>query len=136
MISKEFLTAGHAIFTISNNKGDHYTYKVSAPAKQDPTRPIWFVSLLTGPDNQHDYSYLGLLHADGVVTVTAKSKFTPGSRSHAVVKWGVAQVWTGAELPAGYAIQHEGKCGKCGRPLTCPESINSGIGPICAERVA
>ena len=32
-------------------------------------------------------------------------------------------------------IQHIGKCCKCGRPLTDPESIKLGVGPICAKLV-
>ncbi len=30
-------------------------------------------------------------------------------------------------------IYHEGKCCKCGMPLTVPESIDSGIGPDCKK---
>jgi hypothetical protein len=32
-------------------------------------------------------------------------------------------------------MYHEGACCKCGMPLTTPESIEKGIGPICEERV-
>jgi hypothetical protein len=28
---------------------------------------------------------------------------------------------------------HEGKCGRCGRLLTVPSSIESGIGPECSK---
>lgn len=31
---------------------------------------------------------------------------------------------------------HEGRCGRCGRRLTVPESIESGFGPECARRIA
>lgn len=30
-------------------------------------------------------------------------------------------------------IYHEGRCCKCGMPLTVPESIDSGIGPECKK---
>jgi hypothetical protein len=33
----------------------------------------------------------------------------------------------------GYRIHLEGRCLRCNRPLTTPESIRRGIGPICAE---
>jgi len=33
----------------------------------------------------------------------------------------------------GYTILGEGRCVRCNRLLTTPESIKSGIGPICAE---
>jgi len=32
-------------------------------------------------------------------------------------------------------LMHHGKCGKCGRPLSNPESIRRGIGPICMARL-
>jgi hypothetical protein len=32
-------------------------------------------------------------------------------------------------------VRHEGKCGRCGRTLTVPESIDRGIGPECAGKI-
>lgn len=32
-------------------------------------------------------------------------------------------------------IWHEGKCGRCGRQLTVPESIESGFGPECVKMI-
>ena len=32
-------------------------------------------------------------------------------------------------------VWHEGRCGRCNRALTVPESIASGIGPECAKHV-
>jgi hypothetical protein len=34
-------------------------------------------------------------------------------------------------LPSGWEFRHEGRCGRCGRTLTVPESIDSGFGPEC-----
>ena len=33
-------------------------------------------------------------------------------------------------------IWHEGKCGKCGRPLTVPSSIENGLGPSCLKKLS
>jgi hypothetical protein len=30
-------------------------------------------------------------------------------------------------------VWHEGRCGRCGRALTVPESVERGIGPECWE---
>jgi len=38
-------------------------------------------------------------------------------------------------LPEFVEFWHEGVCGKCGRKLTVPESIESGFGPECIKRV-
>jgi len=32
-------------------------------------------------------------------------------------------------------VHHEGRCGRCGRALTVPESIKSGFGPECIGKV-
>ncbi len=134
MITKDFLTAGHAIFTVSNPLGEYFTYRVSAPNDQNELHPIWFVSVLTGPNNTEDYTYLGLLRDNGNVHTTAKSKFAKDSKPVKVAQWAIRQVWEGKSLPSGYDVKHIGKCGRCGRPLTTPESIDSGIGPVCAGR--
>jgi hypothetical protein len=41
---------------------------------------------------------------------------------------------TDGPMPAELEVWHQGSCGKCGRPLTVPESIASGIGPVCASK--
>lgn len=40
------------------------------------------------------------------------------------------------DLPEKAQVWHEGRCGACNRPLTVPESIENGLGPVCASRVA
>jgi hypothetical protein len=34
---------------------------------------------------------------------------------------------------SGWDVKHCGYCGKCGRVLTEPESLESGLGPICRK---
>jgi len=134
MISKQFLTAGEAIFTASNAAGKHFTYRVSAPDDFNEESPIWFVSVLTGPDNTRNYTYAGLLRGDGKVYQTKGSKIKEDAESWKVAVWAIKKVWNGETLPDGYDIKHVGRCGKCGRPLTDPVSIDTGLGPICAGR--
>lgn len=134
MITREFITAGRAIFTVSNNKGDRYTFQVTKKEANGQYPAVWFVALLTGPDNNTDYTYVGMLSADtGGVNLTRKSRFNDQSTPVRVLRWALRNVWNNQEFPAGYAIRHEGKCGRCGRRLTVPESIDSGIGPECAK---
>ena len=65
---RSFLTAGCATFTLVSCKtGTRYTYKVEAPTKPTPKgglkreidEPVRFVRLLTGQNNERDYTYLG-----------------------------------------------------------------------------
>jgi hypothetical protein len=129
---KSFFYGGKAIFTVSNNKGNHYTFKVST-IKDDPESP-YFVSVLTGPDNCTNYTYVGILHRLGFVRMTKKSKYNSESTVVKVFDWAVKQVFENKTLPDGYSIHHEGKCCRCGRRLTTPESVEKGIGPECEKR--
>jgi hypothetical protein len=135
--ARRFVTAGKAIFTVGNPKGQHYTFKVTAKADQHAGNPpVYFVSLLTGPQNTSDYDYLGMFNpATADVLLTKKSRFTEQAESVKVVRWALRQVCAGRALPAGYTFQHAGRCGRCGRLLTTPESITIGIGPECLGKL-
>lgn len=131
--NSKFFTGGRAIFTVANNKGEHYTFRVG---RSKPEQPL-FVGLLTGPNNEADYTYMGIYSPEHnhSVKLTKASKYNDESKPVKVIRWAIKQVIKNKELPAGYSIQHEGKCCCCGRPLTDPESIFRGWGPICWQRL-
>jgi hypothetical protein len=130
--SVDFFKGGNALFTVGNSKGEHYTYKIRQPKGEN--KPF-FVSLLTGPENTNDYTYLGIYNPNSHdVILTSKSKFNQESVPVKVIRWAIKIVVANKEFPAGYTIQHEGRCCRCGRTLTTPESIENGIGPECAKR--
>jgi len=137
MIGPEFVTAGRAVFTVSNGSGEHYTYRVTRKEKDGREGDyVYFVNLLSGCDNDNDYTYLGVFEPGRCeVRLTRKSKLSEESKPVAVVRWALRRVWAGDGIPPGYQIQHAGKCGRCGRTLTVPESIETGLGPQCAGRV-
>lgn len=137
MITREFITAGRAILTVSNNNGQYYTYRIKMKdADAAYLTPCYFVSLLTGPNNMADYTYLGILDpATGVVRLTRASHYNNDSLPVKVINWAMAMVYGDHTLPPGYAIQHANRCGCCARRLTTPESIEIGIGPECRERM-
>ena len=136
MIDRDFILAGKAIFTVANAGGKHYTFRVTHKEASGAYAEAWFLSLLTGPDNTSDYTYVGMLSDRGLVRLTAKSKYNEQSEPVRVARWALSIVWWGGELPEGYAINHEGRCCRCGRTLTTPSSIEAGIGPECAEIMA
>jgi hypothetical protein len=137
MISLQFVRGGRAIFTVSNASGKHYTFRVKAskPSEKYP-KVSHFVQMLTGPDNTSDYTYVGMLTDEDTVRLTAKSKYNADSEPVKVFNWALRVIGGKAGLPAGYNIQHEGRCCRCGRVLTVPQSIESGIGPECAQKMA
>jgi len=133
MLDKQFILGGNATFTVQNPKGDYYTFKVRQPKADMPH----FLSLLTGPDNENSFTYLGMVFPDnGQVKTTAKSKMTSDSLPVKVAAFALRCVWGSQNLPEGYQIRHEGKCGCCGRKLTTPESLDRGIGPECIKKFA
>ena len=139
-LDRNFFMGGNATFTVDNGKGTHYTFKIRQPKKANPRftgSAPHFVSLLTGPDNINNYSYLGMVNAEtGSVKLTRASKMNDDSTPVKVLRWALNHALGDRLLPAGYAIHHEGKCGCCGRALTVPESIKRGIGPECWSKLS
>jgi hypothetical protein len=149
---KTFALAGNAILTVSSAKtGARYTFRIAAPSektekgglKRDTTKELRFVSLLTGPDNTADYTYLGVikgvptLETGPTFALTAKSKLPEYSDPVKAARYLCERVIRHPEapMPPGLEVRHEGKCGCCGRKLTVPESIDRGIGPECASKM-
>lgn len=138
-ITRDFALAGRAVFTVSNPAGDHYTYRIAElPARDGYGRQetAFAAFVLTGPDNTSDYTYVGMVDtASGRVRLTAKSRFTPACRAYRVLAWALSAIWAGRDLPPGYAIQHAGRCGRCGRMLSDPVSCSTGLGPECRHKM-
>lgn len=136
-ISKEFVTAGDAVFTVECPDGTHHTYRVEHVSATDRWAESWFVKLLTGPDNTSDYTYMGKLDPHTFqVSTTAKSKHYDGTFPLRLLNRVLARVYGddhAAYEAQGYKTHHEGRCGRCGRPLTVPVSVESGFGPECIK---
>ncbi len=147
---REFTLAGKATITLESEKtGAHFTYRVRQALDQRTQEPAqrWFVSLLSGPDNENSYTYIGLLdcgarHANflapqGPVQFRQTAKAKIGADAPSVR--GFVFFWNAInadKMPCSMIVRHEGKCGRCGRTLTVPESIDRGIGPECASKMA
>lgn len=122
-----FILGGKAVFTVANPEtGNRYTYRVRA----SKDGRVHFVSLLTGSDNESDYSYIGFIRDGAFFHGGAKSR--AGRNAPGVVAFG--WVWRKRANPAPAEVWHEGRCCRCGRKLTVPESIATGMGPECSGR--
>ncbi len=131
----DFLKAGKAIFTVKNDKDKHFTYKINKKEFKDNGKEttIYFTSVLKGPNNWTNYSYVGIYNpSKNEVFPTKKSQYQKDSIEYKVLAWAIKKVAEGSKLPKGYEIKHSDKCGRCGRLLTTPESIEWGIGPECS----
>ena len=126
-----FALAGNATFTIrSTQTGQRFTYKITAAEDG----PMHFVKVLTGPDNTQDYRYLGFLRRGVYFHGGAKAKVSATAPSAISFDWFWRHLARNA-LPETVEVHHEGKCGRCGRALTVPESIQSGFGPECIGKL-
>lgn len=154
---RRFVTAGRAIFTLQG-QDSRYTYRVNraeptckacksdlpigarkCPAcdavQQYPASVAYFVALLTGPDNLDDYTYAGLLNLQtGTIRITRSSKYTDDSKPIRAFNWAIGRIWRGLPI-APATFYHIGRCARCGRALTVPSSIESGLGPECAGKL-
>ena len=140
---QDFVLAGKALFTVLNTETEgRFTYKVTrAPEKDKDGTPyrasLWFVKVLTGSDNTSAYSFIGTFQrfGDGPVFFRHSRKSPISERAVSVqgAVWLAARL-TDGQYPAKMAVYHEGRCGRCGRVLTVPESIETGLGPSCAKK--
>jgi hypothetical protein len=146
MLNKEFILAGRAVFTLEISKEFsekwslplHYTYKITKKEATESFPEVYFIGLLTGPDNVSDYTYMGTVQKNGNVSLTRKSRYKPDSWPYRLIVRALACVFSDKQqdlLDAGFDMHHEGRCGKCGRVLTVPASVLSGFGPECIKSV-
>ena len=144
-VAWRFLLAGNAIFSmVSGRTGVRYTFRLSRgkPRDGDDRPPPWFLSSLVGPSNTDDYAFIATAFAEGVPggggervqTVRAAKGVDPRDKRVLAVAWLIDRLRRG-ELPATVEFWSSGACGRCGRLLTTPESVERGIGPECWERM-
>lgn len=126
------LATHNGIVTVrSVRTGEHRTFRVRTQPDDSNFAPGERVaSLLSGPDNTRCYTPFGFVQADGSIRLF-KSKEGDGP-------W--AKYADMLSHPEAYQrtaeFMFEGRCRRCDRTLSHPESLISGIGPECAKIVA
>ena len=139
-----FILGGNATFTVVSKKTEtRYTFKVRQKIEKDNAGVVtkvspYFVGLLSGPDNVGSYTYLGAIFDEGEhgkFKLTKASKMNDDSIPVRTFRWVFNKAMQGdSALTDGVEFWHEGSCCVCGRKLTVPESIASGIGPVCLAK--
>lgn len=126
----EFILGGNALFTVrSTRTGTRYTYKVLVN-RQDSS--LLKVYLMNGSDNTTSFKMVGTIEL-----INGMGEFKPLSihtkNSPSVVAFDHIFLNLSIKYPMpNLEIWHNGRCCRCGRILTVPESIINGIGPECA----
>jgi len=126
---RAYMLGGNCKVTIVSLKsGARFTYQIKRKDLEDK-RFLHFVSVLQGPDNQADFSFLGTIFGGEQYRHSGKSHITPDAPSARAFAWS----WGHLDSP-DIEVWHSGECSRCGRELTDPASIERGLGPVCAER--
>ena len=130
---KDFIFAGKSIFTIeSQDSGVWYTYKMNVAKKNEN---LYFVSVLRGTDNLSSYSYMGLVIKEGdnyKFTLTKNSKYKIDATCVKAFGFFFTNITRNFIHPK-MNFYHMGYCGRCGKALTVPDSVERGLGPYCAN---
>lgn len=137
MVTSNFVLGGRALFTVSNANSTHYTFKVE---RKDPkpgsrfTTPSFFLYVKAGTVDKKK-TYMGVVTPQLQLRLTRGSKFAADSTTVKVATFALSVITGARALPEGYSIEHAGKCGRCGKKLTHPESKRIGFGPDCIDHV-
>jgi hypothetical protein len=133
MITEPHFTATthNGTFTVVNPaSGEHRTFRIRTQKKDARFAPgERIVSLLTGPDNEEDFTGFGFIGQDGKVRVWNRFAGTQydryarliGNLEAEALRWNLEVLWSA-------------KCRCCNRELTDPVSLREGIGPVCRDK--
>lgn len=128
---ERYILGGKATITLFSEQTEkHYTYKIS---KCKTSNTLFFVSLLIAPN---EYQYIGILTTgnSGLTFKSTRATSIPvTSKPFQAFRFFTVRLVKN-DIPSKLRIFHEGRCGKCGRKLTTPESIERGFGAVCYER--
>ena len=125
---RAYALAGQAILTLEG-KRTRFTYRIVSVKGSPAGRATHWVHVLNGPDNERNYRFFGALYPDGFFGHSQKSPIAKDAPSVQAFAW----FWRHLESPE-VKVFHAGTCGRCGRTLTTPESIRTGLGPVCSAR--
>ncbi len=135
----QVLCASNAVFTLEG-RGRSWTFRIEEGAASNGRPPIYFVQVLTGPDNNNDFTYVGIYEPhNGWVRLSRASKFAEDSEIVRAIRWYVGLVFNEHEdqvEAAGFHIHWSCNCARCGRTLTVASSIDNRLGPECVKLVA
>lgn len=117
-------------YTVVLEDGTHRTFRIrtqSADSDFAPSKQI--IATLTGSDNTSNYTQWGFVN--GATINVWKSK------TDKIGNWAqlATALITGDHAAAGmrYAVESN-NCYRCNRQLTDPESVATGLGPICRNK--
>ncbi len=124
---RDFVFAGNSLFTVANEEsGNHVTFKV----KKHKEKELWFVTTR----DVHSFEFIGTCFENKKYVHSKKSVLEFTDTKVKVFYWFLTKFFHNQEKYPMVKVYHHGRCGACNKKLTTPESIKSGIGPVCGGR--
>ena len=137
---RDYMFAGKAEFTLHSLPTDkHFTYKI-IDLVTNYDNSMKFLYYLSGSDNDNDWQYACTIRqlknsADQHITVKETQKSRGFSAPVMIAfRWFIYML-NKDQISIDLEFMHSGKCSACGRKLTMPESIRTGLGPVCRSRL-
>jgi len=133
----QYIFGGKSTFTLQSvASGERFTYKISESAKRagDNRPPVFFVSVLTGPDNSDNFSFVGTIFERKTFKFSPKAGYRVDSPSVKAFSWAFSN-FVGNVVPDKLEFWPSSHCARCGRKLTVPTSVHNGFGPECITKV-
>lgn len=144
------LALKNGTYTVSHPEHGHYTIKLHTVTGDSELAGKRIFSLLVGASNETDYEGVAFWNDDARFASVWKRHRSPTS-TMTVDAYNWQSSWSKVEKKLGvllglalrersywheegYELLLEGRCVRCNRKLTTPESIRTGIGPECAKR--
>lgn len=137
---RNFIFAGRSVFTLENKaSGNYITFKFLQIKKAGKVIPNQFgINCKVLGDKDAGYQFLGFLDIERKTFKRWGSQSSnPNYVGYKTLSWLLSNLGQLEKFADNdkLAIYHEGTCCKCGRPLTVPHSIDTGIGPDCYEKM-
>jgi len=111
--------------------GNHRTFQIRTQPDDSKFAPGQrIVALMDGPDNVNSYRPFGFISESGWINLWRKHRESKTFQTYAHM------LRDPNHWEENHSIEylHEGRCRICNRKLTTPDSVESGIGPVCAAR--
>lgn len=127
----KYIMGGYGVVTLKSHTGVHHTYEFKVPKNRKAGDDTMFVKTLIAGG---EWVYVGM-YKDKNFHLTKASKFSLQSSIVKGIYFIMKLMFKPDFSDERMHLYHEGICSRCGRPLTNPESIEFGIGPVCRERI-
>lgn len=135
-----YMLAGKSEFTMLSLKtGERFRYKLTKKEAREKKADgssdyIYYLNSFDGGE----FKYAGVIFYDGVNNIFKFGKGAKGmlSPTHINIRsllFVMNKLNNGLDVDT-LELYHAGKCGRCGRKLTTPESILTGLGPECSDK--